>query len=437
MLSRHRHMLNIAVPQVLGNLLHTLVVYTDFLMVSQLSKEAIVAVGIGMQIWGLFYASMSLIYTGQNTLMSRFIGANEYKRASILLSTLLIFVVVLSLPVTIFWKSFGLYLFELFEANQVVMHLGKTYLSMIFTAILLAYVNSIFFISFITHGDSKTPMYIAVFVVFLNIVLDYTLIFGHFGFEKRGVEGAAIATVLTMLFESIVYIFLYLSKKTSFQVMNRFSIQLTRRVFKIGFPSLVDRMLGSMAMLIFTTILLALDTSICAGFQLGFRIEGLAFMPGFGFAMAASVLMGQGLGAKNPDESYANVLLALKYGVVFMFSVSMLFIFIPEFLIGFFTQEEGVIYEASNYLMVVGLVQIPLAVGFILNGALKGAGDTKRVFKINVLSTWILRIVPGVISVYGFGSIYGVYFGLLVDPIVKSLIYWTVFKKGEWRRLKV
>jgi Na+-driven multidrug efflux pump len=153
--------------------------------------------------------------------------------------------------------------------------------------------------------------------------------------------------------------------------------------------------------------------------------------------MAASVLMGQGLGAKNPDNSYKDVLLALRYGASVMFAVSILFIFAPEYLVSFFTKEEEVIKEASYYLIVVGITQIPLAIAFILNGALKGAGDTKRVFKINILTTWIFRLLPGMISVYGFGSIYGIYFGLVADPLAKAVIYWRVFKKGEWRRLRV
>jgi putative MATE family efflux protein len=430
-------MLNIAVPQVLGNLLHTLVIYTDFLMVSKLSAQAIVAVGIGMQIWGLFYASMSLIYIGQNTLMSRFIGAKSYLKASMLLSSLLIFVMLLSIPMVLFWQNFGIQVFEIFDADPKVLELGKSYLMILFIAIPLEYVNSIFFTAMVANGDAKTPMYITLGTVFLNILLDYMLIFGHFGFEPMGVEGAAIATLGTILFEYVVYVVLYLKGKTGYQPMRHFSFQLIKRVLRIGFPAMIDRLLGSGAMLFFTVMVLTLGTTISAGFQLGFRIEGLAFMPGFGFAMAASVLMGQGLGAKNPDNSYKDVLLALRYGASVMFAVSILFIFAPEYLVSFFTKEEEVIKEASYYLIVVGITQIPLAIAFILNGALKGAGDTKRVFRINILTTWIFRLLPGMISVYGFGSIYGIYFGLVADPLAKAVIYWRVFKKGEWRRLRV
>jgi len=437
MFSRHRHMLNIAIPQVMGNLLHTLVIYTDFLMVSKLSAEAIVAVGVGMQIWGLFYASMSLIYTGQNAIMSRLIGAKAYMKASMLLSSLLIFVMILSIPTILFWQNLGIKIFELFDANPTVLELGKSYLMILFLAIPLEYVNSILFTAIVANGDSKTPMYISIGIVFLNILFDYMLIFGHFGFEPMGVKGAAIATLGTILFEYIVYITLYLKGKTGYQPMRYFSLKLIKRVLRIGFPAMIDRLLGSGAMLFFAVMVLTLGTTISAGFQLGFRIEGLAFMPGFGFAMAASVLMGQGLGAKNPDNSYKDVILALRYGAVVMFIVSILFIFAPEYLITLFTKDREIVKEASYYLIVVGITQVPMAIAFILNGALKGAGDTKRVFRINIATTWIFRLLPGVVSVYGFSSINGIYFGLIADPLAKSIIYWVVFKKGEWRRLRV
>ncbi len=437
MLSQHKKVLSIAVPVALNNLLHTMVIYTDFAMVSRLSADAIVAVGLGMQVWGMFYASISLIYTGQNALMSHFVGAKEYKRASMVISTLLIFAALISLPVIFFWNYVGLWIFDLFGASVSVTALAGEYLTILFIAIPFGYANSIFFTAFSSEGNTKTAMHITLMIVFLNALADYALIFGHFGFPALGVKGAAIATLAMTIFETVVFVLYFLRGKTHFTPMIRFSPNLIKRVLRTGFPAMVDRVLGSVAMLLIAGMVLKLGTEVSAGFQLGFRIEGLAFMPGFGFAMAASVLMGQGLGAKDHKRSYHDVMLSLRYGVAVMFTVSILFILFPGSLVQLFTSESRIVYEASMYLIVVGATQIPLGVYFILSSALKGAGDTKRTFWINFITVWLFRIIPGLISVYGFGSIIGVYIGLVADPVAKAMIFWREFKKGAWKRLKI
>ncbi len=437
MLSRHKKVLRIAVPVTLNNLLHTMVIYTDFAMVSRLNTDAIVAVGLGMQVWGMFYATMSLIYTGQNALMSRFVGAGEYRRASMVISTLLIFVAVISLPVILFWNYVGLWVFDLFGASPSVDELAQAYLTIVFIAIPFEYVNSIFFTAFSSEGNTKTAMYITLTIVFLNALADYVLIFGHFGFAKMGVEGAAIATLVMIIFETIVFALYFLRGKTHFTPMRHFSSRLIKRVLRIGFPAMVDKVIGSTAMLLLAGMILALGTEVSAGFQLGLRIEGLAYMPGFGFAMAASVLMGQGLGAKDPGRSYRNVMLSLRYSVAIMFTVSILFIMFPGSLVQLFTNESRIIYEASMYLIIVAAIQIPLGVYLTLSSALKGAGDTKRTFWINFITMWVFRIIPGLVSVYGFSSIIGVYIGMVADPVAKAVIFWREFKKGAWKRLKI
>ncbi len=434
---RHRRVLHIAVPVVLNNLLHTLVVYTDFAMVSRLSADAIVAVGLGMQVWGIFYATMALIYTGQNALMSRFVGAGMYKKASMVISTLFWFVAVIALPVILFWQYIGVHTFELFGASESVVRLAEAYLTVLFMTAPFAYMNSIFFSALSSDGNTKITMYITLMIVFLNAFADYALIFGHFGFAPYGVRGAAIATLCSMVFETVIYLIYFGSGRTRFTLMGRFSAKLLKRVLRIGLPAMVDRVLGSAAMLLFAGMVLVLGTEVNAGFQLGLRIEGLAYMPGFGFAMAASVLMGQGLGAKDPDRSYRDVMLSMRYAVGIMFLMSVLFITLPGVLVSLFTDDIRIIYEASMYLIIMGAVQIPLGVYFVLINALKGAGDTKRTFWINFITMWIFRIIPGLISVYGFGSIIGVYIGLVADPVVKAVIFWREFQKGAWRRLKI
>ena len=120
-----------------------------------------------------------------------------------------------------------------------------------------------------------------------------------------------------------------------------------------------------------------------------------------------------------------------------MFIVSLVFMLIPEKLGSFFTDNKDILHIAALYLLIVGISQVPLGMEFVFSNALKGAGDTKRVFLISVLSMWFIRIIPSLIAVYLFHSVVGVFLAMIADTFVKAFLYWRVFKKGEWRVLKI
>ncbi|MGC9350851.1 MAG: MATE family efflux transporter, partial [Sulfurovum sp.] len=169
----------------------------------------------------------------------------------------------------------------------------------------------------------------------------------------------------------------------------------------------------------------------------GLRVEGLAFMPGIGFTIAAMTLMGQGLGAKRTDQSREDVILVLKYTVGLMSFLSFFMIFMPEKIVWLFTDDVQTIKEASLYLRIVGLSQIPLAFNFVLSGALRGAGDTKRTLRINLISLWFVRIIPAYILSWYFEDILFVYLAMISDTFVKAVWLWRTFDKGKWQKIRV
>jgi len=127
----------------------------------------------------------------------------------------------------------------------------------------------------------------------------------------------------------------------------------------------------------------------------------------------------------------------LKYTVGLMFFLSFFMIFMPEKIVWFFTDDAQTIEEASLYLRIVGLSQIPLAYNFVLSGALRGAGDTKRTLKINLISVWLVRIIPAFVLSWYFESILLVYIAMISDTFVKAIWLWRTFDKGEWQKIKV
>ncbi len=412
-------------------------VITDLIMVGRLSAFAVAAVGVGLQSLMFVFALLTLFHVGTNALISRFYGARRMKRASLALSSLLLFALLLSLFVVPLWYFGASMIYHFYGVAPEVIALGSSYVQVLTLMMPFIFVKLVFVTSLSATGDTKTPMFIKLGSIVLNIGLNYLLIFGAFGFPALGVVGAAIATVVVNILEVGIYLLLYLRGKTPFQPIFRLSKSLLKRALNVGIPSSIERSLTFGSFMLFTSIIAHYGTETLAGYQIGLRIEGLAFMPGIGFTIAAMALMGQGLGMKRPEQSREDVLLVLKYAMGLMFFLSFFMIFTPEYIASFFTNDRPTIEEASLYLKIVGLSQIPLAFNFVLSGALRGAGESRRTLKINLLSLWFVRIIPASVLSWYFHDILWVYIAMIGDTLVKAILLWRAFESGTWQRVRV
>ena len=434
---KHQKILKLSIPAAINSLLDMLQVITDLIMVGRISAFAVAAVGLGLQSLMLIFAVLTVLHVGTSALLSRFVGADRMKRASIGLSTLLRFALMLSIPAMIAWYFLASNIYAWFGTAPEVIVLGESYVQMLTWMMPFVFMKLVFVSALNSAGDTKTPMKVKIASILLNVVLNYLLIFGKYGFPELGVMGAAVGTVIVNALEFVVYVLLYLKQKTPYIPGWHYSRSLLSRALKVGIPASIERSLTFGSFMLFTLVIAHYGTAVLAGYQIGLRVEGLAFMPGIGFTIAAMALMGQGLGAKKPEQAREDVLLVLKYTSGFMFILSFFMIFMPEKIVWFFTNDEATIREASFYLRIVGVSQIPLAFNFVLSGALRGAGASKKTLKINMTSLWLVRIIPAFLLSWYFENILFVYLAMISDTFVKAIWLWRTFNKGEWQKIKV
>jgi putative MATE family efflux protein len=433
----HQKILKLSIPAAINSLLDMLQVITDLIMVGRISAFAVAAVGLGLQSLMFIFAILTLLHVGTSALLSRFVGAGQMKRASVGLATLLRYALYLSFPVMLLWYFLASNVYVWFGTAPEVVTLGEDYVLMLTWMLPFVFVKLVFVTALNAAGDTKTPMYIKIGSILLNVLLNYLFIFGNFGFPELGVMGAAVGTVIVNVLELIIYVILYLQRKMPYVPAWHYSKSLMSRALKVGIPASFERTLTFGSFMLFTVIIAHYGTEVLAGYQIGLRVEGLAFMPGIGFTIAAMALMGQGLGAKKPEQAKEDVMLILKYTIGFMFFLSFFMIFMPEKIVWLFTDDAQTIKEASLYLRIVGFSQIPLAFNFVLSGALRGAGDTKRTLKISLVSLWFVRIIPAFLLSWYFENILFVYLAMISDTFVKAIWLWVTFKKGEWQKIKV
>ena len=407
------------------------------LMVGMISVYALAAVGLSMQFMMIINVLTTLYIIGGNALISRFIGEGRKKRASSLLFSLGIFASFLSVFVT-FAGYFGSENFYIWMGSETeVVEQGSLYFKILSLGMIVIFIDALLYNALSAAGDTKSSLYIKLFSAFLNAFLNYVLIFGHFGFEAMGIEGAAIATVIAYAFNVLVYLILLKLPHSKLNLIPVLRIKDLKRAWHVGWSAALDRFISSISFLFFVSIITWYGTAELAGYQVGLRIEGIAFMPGFGFAVAAMALVGQSIGAKNKEKAFNMGIISGRIAYVFMGSVGVILIMFPEYLVSFFTKDSATIIVASKYLILVGLAQIPLAIMFVYSSALRGAGATQTALKINVLSLWFLRVLPSYIA-YKLGyEIIAIFIIMNVETLIKGLIYWYIYQKRTWLDTKI
>ncbi len=434
---RVKKVLNLSLPAALNSFLDMLQTLVDLIMVGRISPSAIASVGVSMQlIWGV-YVFVSIFHIGTNALVSRFIGAKKIEDAGKVIFSISIVAFIFSLPVAVLGYLFSEKLFYLIGTSKDVAKLGGEYLGIVALTIPFLFLGGIYYSALSASGDTKTPLKIGIAGNIFNTIFDYILIFGHFGFPELGIKGAAIATALTNIFEVVVYLIILFSRKFNVYFNYEFSFDFVRRTLKVGIPTGFERVITYSSYIVLVVLITEYGTYTLAGYQVGLRIEGLAFMPGIGFTIAAMALVGQNLGAKNYEEAEKSAITTMKVAAVFMGTLGILMIFVPDYLCMIFTSDKKTIEEAVIYLRIMGISQFPLAVVFVLSGSLRGAGATKSTLFINTSSLWLVRIVPAFILSAIFHNVLLIYLIITIETYFRAFVLWFVFKKGKWKKIEV
>lgn len=429
-----KRILSLSIPAAVSNFFDMIQVLVDMIMLGRVSPESVAAAGLSMQFLGFLYAVMAFFSVGTSAVVSRLAGAEKLEDVSkvIFLSCAIAFFI--SIPFTILGIFFPELIFLAMGASEEVLNNGVIYYSILSLTVPVIFIEMAIYSSFNALGDTKTPLKIVLFANLINTVLDYLLIFGKFGFPQLGIKGAAIATAVSYFISFFVYLYA-INKKVSIKF--NFDTDYIKKILKIGIPAGFERVFTYFSFLIFVKLIAEYGTYVLAGYQIGLRIEGLAFMPGFGFTIAAMTVVGQSLGANNPQQAERLAWETAKLASVFMGLMGIFMVFFPEYIAMIFTDNQIVIQQASNYLRIVGLTQIPLAIGFVLSGALRGAGATKTTMIINSFSLWFFRIIPAYVFSKIFSDVKWIYYAMFMETYIKATLLYVFFKRGKWKEKRI
>jgi len=433
---RNLKILKLSLPAAVNYLLGMFQTMVDMIFVGRISAESVAAVGMSMQYIGLLYSTMSLFYVGTNALVSRFTGAGKREDAGSVSFSMAVAAFIFSIPVTYFGMFHSKILFTILGASESVALTGHSYLMIFAMFIPFLFLQGVMLSTFNATGDTKTPLVIGVVGNVLNTILDYGLIFGHFGLPEMGVRGAAVALLIAGLCQFLLYLyFAFAKKRIPFEF--KFKMEMVKRGLKVGFPTWIERMVTYPSYLVVASMAARFGTDVLAGYQIGLRVEGFAFMPGIGFMIAGMALVGQNLGAGEPEEAYKDGIGSARIAAIFMGLMGLGMFFFARPVASLFTTHDQTLYHTVMYLKIIGLSQVPLGVAFVLSGCLRGAGATRSTFIINSFSIWVVRVVPAYLALSYFNSVLAVYIVMAVETFIRAGLLFGAFKSGGWKHIKV
>ncbi len=415
----------------------------DAAMVGRLGENSLAAVGLSMQPFFLMNALFMGLSIGTTTLSARAVGAGNREEASKVTGQSVVIALVFGFIISLIGYLKADWVVAFMKAEPQVRAIGAGYVRAMMPGMVLFFVFTIATGALRGAGDTRTPMLINIGLNTVHIFTNYILIFGHLGSPALGAVGAGISTSLSRTLGGIA-ILVVLSRRGGKLLVNwkatltKFDFKLFGRILNIGVPAMLERVITSSGQISYTRLVAGLGTTSYAAHSLALNCESFSYMPGMGFATAATTLVGQRLGAKDPDGAEKSAILSIKMGVLTMGAMGVLFFFFPGILLRIFTEDPAIIAKGIPLMRIVAFTQIPEAMGFVIPGALRGAGDTKVAMYVTILGSVGVRLgLTHILINYFNMGLNAAWIAMFLDWVVRSSLYYARLKRGRWKEIQV
>ncbi len=427
---------HLAFPSILGNLSFTLVGLVQTRVVGELGTEALAAVGAGQRIFFLMQAVMMAVSIGTTALVARAWGADDRLEAGRVTMASLALASGLAIPVALagfflagqLAAAFGLEASAWILARDNIRWLSAFSLAYAITAILSAAMRA--------SGDAWTPLWVAAGINVVNIPLLYLLTFGYFGLPALGVIGVAVASGLAFTLGGGFLLWLWLGRHIDLPAVTSswLGAERLRRLLDIGYPAAIEQFIIQAGFIGFLMLIGNFyGTEAFAAYNVGVNVLLVAITIGFGFSIAGSTLVGQHLGAGDPNGASRAGWRCLGYAVLAMASTGVVVMFSAEPLVLFFIDDPVTVELAVRFIYLLGAMMPFMAVDFAIGGALRGAGDTRFPLVTTIVGLILVRLgLAAAATALGL-SVYWVYAALMGDYFVKAIMLALRFHRGRWK----
>lgn len=437
--------LNMAWPAILESFFTALAGLIDSLMVSAMGSYAVAAVGLTTQPKFLGLSLFIAANVAISALVARRKGEGKREEANRIFGTFLVFILVMATLFSVMLVVFADPIIRFCGSEDLTHDSAVLYFriimgGMIFNCIQMG-VNS----AQRGAGNTRITMRTNLVSSSVNIVANYLLIEGHFGFPAWGIRGAAIATVLGTVVASIMSLASvwkrdnFVSIPLIFKEKLKPTFEALKNIIKVGYSVFAEQVLMRIGFML--TAIMAADqgTAAMAAHQVGMNIMGLSFSFGDGLQATAVALIGYSLGANQPEKAKDYGRTCRMIGGVISVALAVLYFFGARPLMTLFFREEKDIIDIGVKIMYVIIFVVVLQIAQVIYmGSLRGAGDTLYTAIASAFSVTVMRTLGSYIFGYtlGFG-ITGIWVGVVADQLSRYIFASIRFRQGKWTEIKI
>ncbi|HBE04527.1 MAG: MATE family efflux transporter [Spirochaetes bacterium GWF1_41_5] len=430
-------LLNLSIPMLIGNLFNIGQSVINTIWVGNiLGPDAVGATAVTFPLVFILVALAGGSTMATTILVSQFYGAKNNSMVEKVVNNSFTITVFLSILLSLLGIFLADKLLRLMNTPERIFLFASGYLKLSFISFIFMYFS--FLISSILRGigDTRTPLIFMAIATVINIILDPLLIMGIGPFPKLGLNGAAIASLISV-FTGFSIGIIYLHKKDHILAINPkkfiFDKDLTFLLFKIGLPTMVQQSLVSVGITVITSLVNTYGPGAIAAFGAAGRIDALALMPAMTMSMAISALTGQNIGARKIERVPEIFKWGIIIAVIISGFISFFAFFIPETLLKLFVHEPDVISIGVNYLKIISPGYIIFSIMFVSNGVINGAGNTFITMIFSLLAVWGIRLPLAFILTKTRLGITGIWIAMLSGFIIVMIASVLYYLSGRWK----
>lgn len=426
----------LAIPMILELSLESVFAVVDIFFVSKLGQHAIVTVALTESVLSLVYSVAIGLGTAATAVVARRIGEKNPDGAAHAGAQSIIVALVATIIISFLGVYFARTILLLMGGDARVVEEGAIFTRIMFGSslviMLLFLINGIFR----GAGDAAMAMKSLWLASILNIIL--CPIFIHF----FGLKGAAIATAIGRTGGVVFQCYHLFKGKGIIRLLAthfNYDAKLLKSIVTIGWPATLQFLIGSGSWIFLARLVAETGgTTAMAGYQIALRNFVFFILPAWGLSNAAATLVGQNLGAKNPQRAEQSVFMTAKFSTVFMGTVMFVFVFLARGIMKIYTRDEAVIEYGVLALRWIGSANIFYGIGMVMIQALNGAGDTKTPTWISFFCFWLFQIPLAYTLAIGFHlRATGTFIAIPVAETLIALVAWFYFRKGKWKTIIV
>ena len=432
----------LAIPMVLEMLMESVFAIFDMYFVSRLGDEALAVVGLTESLMTMIYAisiGMAMATTG---IVARRIGEKKDRKAAQTSSQAILAGTIISICIAIPGVIYAPKILGLMHAEQEVIRIGTGFARIMLggnLVIMLLFINNAIFRS---AGAPALSMRVLLVANAINIILDPCLIFGLGPFPEMGVTGAAVATNIGRGIGVLYQFWLLFTKSSRIKLLlSDFSLKF-RIMWKVLYLSgggVFQHLIATSSWIILYRILAEYKSVVIAGYTIAIRIFVFFLLPAWGISNAASTLVGQNLGAKDPDRAERSVWKTSLVCSIYMLIIMLAFLIMPHFFVHLFSAKGNESYDvAIACLKIMGMGMVFYGFEMIVAQAFNGAGDTYTPTLLNLVAFWLIQIPLAyyLAKIVGMKE-NGVFYSILISEAVLAVLGIIIFKIGRWKTREV